>query len=261
MDFTFNGEIAKTYGIDGAVFIQNLYLWILKNKANGRHFYEGKNWTYNSISAFTELFPFWSKKQIERLIKKLENDGAIKVGNFNENPLDRTRWFTLSEEIIRTYKTVYPISRNREMQNPKSGNDNILLYNLNNRVSSNNLNSNKENNLKKEIYKEKKKVDNTFLLALSNTMSEYDFSEPIQNILIEWVRYKKEDKKFTYKEFGLRQLLKKVKEQIGEIGEHSVIESFENCMANGYSGVFFKGAPHHNVKIEARMNPDGSLSI
>ena len=70
MDYSFNGEIAAMYGVDEAVFIHNLYWWIRKNEANGKHYYDGRNWTYNSMTAFAELFPFWSAKQVRRVIKK-----------------------------------------------------------------------------------------------------------------------------------------------------------------------------------------------
>ena len=60
MDYSFNAEIAQIYGVDEAVFIHNLYWWIAKNEANGRHYYDGRTWTYNTMKAFSTLFPFWS---------------------------------------------------------------------------------------------------------------------------------------------------------------------------------------------------------
>ena len=85
MDYSFNAHIAEQYGVEEAVFIHNLYWWISKNKANGQHFYEGRTWTYNSAKAFADLFPFWTPKQIRRIIKKLEAEGALHIGNFNDN--------------------------------------------------------------------------------------------------------------------------------------------------------------------------------
>ena len=103
MDYSFNGEIAAEYGVDEAIFIHNLYWWIRKNEANGRHFYDGKSWTYNSMQAFTELFPFWTKKQIRRIIDKLRDCGVLIVGSFNDNRFDRTQWYALSDEIYERY--------------------------------------------------------------------------------------------------------------------------------------------------------------
>ena len=104
MDYSFNGKIAARYGVDEAVFIQNLYWWIAKNEANGRHYHDGRSWTYNSMRAFTELFPFWSEKQVRRIIKKLSDNGAIYIGNYNKSGFDRTQWYALSEEILEVYR-------------------------------------------------------------------------------------------------------------------------------------------------------------
>ena len=65
MDYSFNGEIARIYGVDEAVFIHNLYWWIAKNEANGRHYHDGRSWTYNSMRALSELFPFWTENHPE----------------------------------------------------------------------------------------------------------------------------------------------------------------------------------------------------
>lgn len=115
MEYSFEPKIATLYGVDGAVFMHSIYWWIRKNEANGRHFYDGTNWTYNSTEALLKLFPFWTKSQIERIIKKLRNDGALLVGNYNQTRWDRTRWFALSDKV----KCIY---ENREMDIPETDN-------------------------------------------------------------------------------------------------------------------------------------------
>lgn len=104
MDYTFNSDIASVYGVNEAIFIHNLYWWISKNKANERHFYEGKYWTYNTTKAFSELFPFWSERQVNRIIKKLMDEEVLYVGNFNQSTYDRTRWYALDDKIYSIYQ-------------------------------------------------------------------------------------------------------------------------------------------------------------
>lgn len=116
MQYSFKSEIANIYGVDGAILIENLYFWIMKNKANEKHFYDGCYWTYNSIKAFTILFPFWSRRQIERILNRLEKDGAIKTGNYNKISYDRTKWYSLSQTVISIYA-------NGEMDITDWGND------------------------------------------------------------------------------------------------------------------------------------------
>jgi len=99
MEHAFNIELAQKYGVDEAIVIKNLHFWIIKNKANRTHFYDGFYWTYNSTRAFTELFPYWSERQIDRVLKSLKDKGAILIGNYNKVGYDRTRWFTLTMAV------------------------------------------------------------------------------------------------------------------------------------------------------------------
>ena len=99
MHYSFRSEVAEIYGVEGAVIIENLYFWTLKNKANEKNFYDGHYWTYNSMKAFTVLFPFWTQRQIERILKNLEKKGAILTGNYNKLTYDRTKWYALSEKV------------------------------------------------------------------------------------------------------------------------------------------------------------------
>lgn len=99
MNHSFDVEIAQQYGVDAAILIEHFRFWIAKNKANNRHFYDGRYWTYNSAKAFAELFPYWSPSQIVRIIKKLEDAGVLIAGNFNTSPYDRTKWYSLNREF------------------------------------------------------------------------------------------------------------------------------------------------------------------
>lgn len=103
MDHSFNVEVARIYGLPAAVFIQNLYFWILKNEANGRHYYEGRNWTYNSLSALEKIFPYFSRGQIRTIIAKCEAAGAVIRGNFNKKGYDKTCWYALGDEVLQMY--------------------------------------------------------------------------------------------------------------------------------------------------------------
>lgn len=71
--------------------------------------------TYNSIEALTKIFPFWSRRQIERIVKKCEEKGLVQVANFNKIKMDRTMWYAVTE----TVKCIYA---NGEMETTKRGN-------------------------------------------------------------------------------------------------------------------------------------------
>lgn len=115
----FRAELAVKYGVEEAILLENISFWITKNAANNKHFYDGHYWTYNSYEAFSKLFPYLSIPQIKRILKSLEDQGAIKTGNYNKIGYDRTKWYTI---------IVPSIVRNRPFDETKSsdGTDEIV---------------------------------------------------------------------------------------------------------------------------------------
>lgn len=98
MKHLFDVDIAKQVGINGAVLLENLYFWIKKNEANRKHYYDGKYWLYNSVEAFTELFPYLTYDAIRYALEKLQKQGYIITGNHNKLPMDKTKWYALTEK-------------------------------------------------------------------------------------------------------------------------------------------------------------------
>jgi hypothetical protein len=96
MNHSFNVEDAEKYGIVEAILLSNLTHWMLKNKANNKHFYDGRWWTYNSVKAFSELFPYLTKDKVRRALDSLRDAGAIKVGSYNQSAYDRTSWYSVT---------------------------------------------------------------------------------------------------------------------------------------------------------------------
>ena len=146
MNYTFDVEVANKYGVEEAIFISNLQYWILQNKANERNYYDGHTWTFNSNSAFIELFPFWSQKQVRRIIESLKEKGVIITGNYNKNPYDRTLWYAFVDEGKW-------IGHKGQMDLPKWANG----FSEKGEPIPDNKPDNKQN-IEKEIYKEKEKV-------------------------------------------------------------------------------------------------------
>jgi len=100
MNHSFNIEIAKRLDVNQAIIIENMAWWLKKNLANNRHIHDGSVWTYNSVNAFSELFPYWSKDQVRRILEKMESNNVIKVGNYNKVNYDRTKWYSVSAKWI-----------------------------------------------------------------------------------------------------------------------------------------------------------------
>lgn len=124
LEYHCSAELAQKHGLDAAVFLHNIVFWAEKNRANGKHFHDGRWWTYNSTKAFCELFPLWSKGQINRIINTCKEKGFLYIGNYNEDGRDRTSWYSPSDEVLEAYglrETWKCISENQEMHLPESG--------------------------------------------------------------------------------------------------------------------------------------------
>ena len=122
MEHHFDIKIAEQYGILEAILLNNFYFWIKKNEANNKNFYDGFYWTYNSIKAFHELFPYASENKIRNALKHLEEEGFIITGNYNKSSYDRTMWYALSENaisILQNYKMEDVKNKNGECENDK----------------------------------------------------------------------------------------------------------------------------------------------
>ena len=91
-------SVAKEVGVHAAILFYNITYWIRKNKANEANFRDGKWWTYNSVKAFQELFPYLTEKQIRTALKKLIDGGWIIVGEYNSSSFNHKKWYALTQK-------------------------------------------------------------------------------------------------------------------------------------------------------------------
>lgn len=97
MNYNFDIAIAQELGVSAAIVVQNLQFWIKKNEANDKHFHDGRYWTFNSMKAWHELFPFWTERQIRKILDDLVEKKIIIKGNYNEMKYDRTLWYAFTD--------------------------------------------------------------------------------------------------------------------------------------------------------------------
>lgn len=98
--YLFNESHASRYGVPEAIILSCLLFWIQKNLANGANISDGRCWTYNSARAFTVQFPFWTERQIRRILKSLESQGAIVTGHHSSDAMDRVTWYSVNPELL-----------------------------------------------------------------------------------------------------------------------------------------------------------------
>lgn len=119
MKHMFDVEIAREYGINVALIMENINFWVTKNEVNETNYYDGYYWTYNSIKDMKKQFPYLGIKQIRTAIQKMLDNELIKKGNYNKSAYDRTMWYTMTEKgksICRNSKMELNEMRNRNVQ-------------------------------------------------------------------------------------------------------------------------------------------------
>jgi hypothetical protein len=121
MDHHFNTEVAQQYGVGEAIILHNICFWQKKNMANNNNYHDGRYWVYNSVKAYTELFPYYTDRQIRSILKKLEDKECLHVGRYNKMKIDRTKWYSASDEIMLIHG-IKPNDANCQMQLPKNVN-------------------------------------------------------------------------------------------------------------------------------------------
>jgi hypothetical protein len=98
MNHSFNVNAASYFGVDAAIILNNLCFWCDKNRANGKNFHDNHYWTFNSVNAFSKLFPYLSSKKIRNALNKLEREGLIMSGRYNRKAYDRTKWYSVTQK-------------------------------------------------------------------------------------------------------------------------------------------------------------------
>lgn len=96
-------EIAIAYGIDVAIFVENMRYWSETNAQIHENFIDGRYWVYYSLDGFSRMYPIWSRDQVKRLIVKCKNAGLLLTADYNDNPYKRTKWYSLSDTALDIY--------------------------------------------------------------------------------------------------------------------------------------------------------------
>jgi hypothetical protein len=233
MTHTFDTDIAKEYGVDIAILVNNFAFWLQKNKANKKHIYEGKVWTYNSTKAFSELFPYWTENQIRRILGKMQDLEIIQSGNYNKVAYDRTKWYTFTDAFVEKHKSICEFCQMESADLP------------------NGIGENHE-----PIPDSKPDVNNTDI----KTDIEQSFfdNEELNQIFLDFIAdRKKRGKKMTDKAIELT--VKKLK---GFRSDSSRIKAITESIANGWIGIFepAEDSPKKKYDRTANSNFDGLKS-
>lgn len=94
----FDVAYAIAYGVDEAIMIKNFQHFITYNAHREKNFHEGRYWTYDKLEDFIKHFPYWTVKQVRRILASLIKQEVIIKGEFNDKWSDRTSWYAFKDE-------------------------------------------------------------------------------------------------------------------------------------------------------------------
>lgn len=110
----FSVDNAVNFGVDEAIFVQYLMdklqaACVLLQQGRGQDNFElvveeGQPWMPWTIDDFSKELPFWSIKQIRRIIASCKGQGLIKTGNYNQSLLERRLWYTLEGVTVNEWQ-------------------------------------------------------------------------------------------------------------------------------------------------------------
>ena len=92
--------------------------------------------------------------------------------------------------------------------------------------------------------KDKGREDKTRKEDLFETLlPNYQISEPLADKIREYLRYRKEQHRFTFQEVSLNAFLKKAEKAEQQYGSSAVMSCFDKTISNGWKGVFYESLP------------------
>ena len=100
MNFHFDGAVAEMYGVDGAVFISRLQFWSKRTPPTTGTITKADTGRTIVCVPWKKLFPFWSRRQIERIVKNLKDKGVLLTANYARDSHDRTLFYALDESKL-----------------------------------------------------------------------------------------------------------------------------------------------------------------
>ena len=173
----FDVEDAMKYGVEKAVVLSNIRFWLNNNKNKDLSTVkrDGYYWMYNTAKDMSNVLPYFTQSKVQRLLKQLEDDGVLIVGNYNKVKYDRTKWYTLSE---------FTCDENCSTQTPE--------LNIGNEKIEQPIQDSKTNT------KTNNKIDTSINIPFSDFWDKYDYCKGKKSdVESKWIALSDEDRTLT----------------------------------------------------------------
>lgn len=198
---------------------------------------------HTSIALLAEQWG-WSRNKVYRFLKMLETEQMIttesnKGGTSNGTTITIVKYSNYQDKgntdgtSDGTSDDTTSETTNDTTDGTSDGTQTTIYNNINNDNNDNNENNIYNNPPLSPLAKKKQEP------SINDLISESELSEEVKIYLTEWIAYKKEQHRFTYKPIGFKKLLTEVKNQEQEIGTANVIRAMNLSMAKGYQGIIW----------------------
>lgn len=91
----FDPKIAEEYGLQEAVILALIQKEVAAARMVNINLYGGRYWVRKSWMDLYAQLPFIRKYRIKEALQKLVEAGLLVEGYYNEDPFDRTKWYSI----------------------------------------------------------------------------------------------------------------------------------------------------------------------
>ncbi|MFA5937498.1 MAG: hypothetical protein WC822_06510 [Candidatus Paceibacterota bacterium] len=103
--------LAVAVGLNHAIFLQQLHFFLQGSQRER----DGRMWVYNTYDGWAEVFPYWNKMTIRRIISALESQGILlSRKDYNRLGFDQTKWYSIDYTAL-----------NKAIDNPETTRESI----------------------------------------------------------------------------------------------------------------------------------------
>jgi hypothetical protein len=190
----FNVGIATKYGVFKAIMIEQIYWWVHHNECEEDEtmMHEGRFWCRASAKGFNKYLPYIEPQKIGRILRELEKEEKIKVGNFNTKATNQTKWYTFTDTFKKELEDAgYDFSKMKIgiFKNEKSNINSII--------------NNPLNNIEDNIQEERKRLSNDNQKASDELFEKfwesYAYKRGKDKAIKAWKRLTKKEKEEAIK--------------------------------------------------------------
>lgn len=100
---SFNTSLAEAVGLVEAILLQNFFYWHNCNEGNKDMTKEGRVWFFRSVKQISEEYKYLSVGKVRDAIERLVYSGLVIKGDFNEDKVQRTSWYSLSDKVLEIF--------------------------------------------------------------------------------------------------------------------------------------------------------------